>query len=164
MQNLTTIVKSRAQTIWYFGEIWGSHGDEYKNGYLLGYSIVWSGSNWPMFQRSLLPPSCGSERKLWGVSGVAPYNKLVGSRRNLSKNSRWIHSRSIMLSERKNFKMLSLNSTGGIEKTYEKWNSGANTAVQNVIWSANTCFAVPLHRPSRNEPSQNQYCGAQAPD
>jgi hypothetical protein len=35
-------------------------------------------------------------------------------------------------------------------------NNGANTAAHNAFWSVNTCCAVPLHNPSRNEPSQNQ--------
>jgi hypothetical protein len=40
-------------------------------------------------------------------------------------------------------------------------NNGANTAVQNVIWSVNTCLAVPLHKPSRNEPDQKHCYGVQ---
>jgi hypothetical protein len=37
--------------------IWGSHGGEYEDGCLLGYSAVLSGRSLPTFQRSLLPPS-----------------------------------------------------------------------------------------------------------
>jgi hypothetical protein len=40
-------------------EIWGSYGDEYEDGCLLGCSIVLSGRYWPTFQRNLLPPSSG---------------------------------------------------------------------------------------------------------
>jgi hypothetical protein len=39
--------------------------------------------------------------------------------------------------------------------------NGANTDAHNFIWSVNTCFAVPLHKPSRNEPRQKNYHAAQ---
>jgi hypothetical protein len=34
------------------------------------------------------------------------------------------------------------------------YNNEANTAAHCVIWLVNTCLAVPLHKPSRDEPSQ----------
>jgi hypothetical protein len=37
----------------------------------------------------------------------------------------------------------------------------ANSAAQNAIWSVTTCCAVPLHKPSRYEPSQIHYYGVQ---
>jgi hypothetical protein len=42
-------------------------------------------------------------------------------------------------------------------------NNGANIATQYVIRPVNTCLAVPLHKPSRNEPNQNHYYGVQTP-
>jgi hypothetical protein len=43
--------------------------------------------------------------------------------------------------------------------------SKANAEDQNFILSGNTCFAVPLHKPSRNEPGQNPcYGDAKCPD
>jgi hypothetical protein len=38
-----------------------------------------------------------------------------------------------------------------------------HTAGQNVILLANTCFAVPSHKPSRNEQGQNHCNGVQKP-
>jgi hypothetical protein len=32
---------------------------------------------------------------------------------------------------------------------------------RSVTWSVNTCFSLPLHKPSRNEPSQNHFYGDQ---
>jgi hypothetical protein len=42
-------------------------------------------------------------------------------------------------------------------------NNGTNAVKQNCMWSVTTCFAVLLHKPSRNEPNQNHYNGMQTP-
>jgi hypothetical protein len=42
-------------------------------------------------------------------------------------------------------------------------NNGANTAAQNDLRPMKTCFAVPLHKLSRNEPNQNHCYGMQPP-
>jgi hypothetical protein len=40
-------------------------------------------------------------------------------------------------------------------------NNGANSAAQNVIWSVNTCFVVPLQKSNREKPRQNDCYGVQ---
>jgi hypothetical protein len=42
-------------------------------------------------------------------------------------------------------------------------NSGNCTAEQNIIWPGAACFAVPLHKPDRNESSRSPYYGLQTP-
>jgi hypothetical protein len=40
------------------------------------------------------------------------------------------------------------------------WSKETNTGAHHVFWTANTCISL-LCKPSRNEPSQNHYCGVQ---
>jgi hypothetical protein len=42
-------------------------------------------------------------------------------------------------------------------------NNGATAAAQNMFGPVNTRRAVPLHKPSRNEPNRNYYNGMQTP-
>jgi hypothetical protein len=48
------------------GEIWGSHGDLYGDGCLLGCCAMQSGAYWLTFQRNFLPPSSGWSLGLYG--------------------------------------------------------------------------------------------------
>jgi hypothetical protein len=70
------------------GKISGSHGNEYKNIYILGCCTVSSGRNLPTFQRCLLPPTSGRLMDDGAVStSETPVSFHQTTRRNIPEDS-----------------------------------------------------------------------------